>query len=72
MALRDDIHGGIGQNLSHSFHSPASQPAIPGEKRQQLGQNFLCRVDSASRKKIVKPADILSVVCVADLSKQSS
>jgi hypothetical protein len=54
MALRYDSHCGIGKNLSHCFHGAVSEPANPGEKRQQLNQNFFGGEQHAARKKIVK------------------
>ena len=63
MALRNDMHGGVGQNLAHGFDGAFSEPSLGGEKRQHFGQHFFGRVNAASRQKIVKPPDFPGV-CV--------
>jgi len=50
MALRNDMHGGVRQNLANGFYGAASKPAIPPQERERFRQNFFRRVNIALRE----------------------
>src|ERR1700681_1667284 len=61
MALRNDMHSGVGQNLEHGFDGADSEPGIGGEESQHLDQYLVGRINVASGGKIVKPLDLVSL-----------